>query len=145
MKTIIMLNPIMESIGSMFPRVQITFDEASAECKKTQCRLPTESEYEQLFTILPWPFLIYEWSMTESKSTEEFVDELTKEKFFITTTKQVIIGGGHVGNHPKATRALNKANVTEHKANHLGFRFARDIDDNDQIPEGWIELPKESV
>ena len=122
MKTIIMKDPVMESEGSLFPKVDITAYEAEESAIKSHARLPTSEEYDRLFNKRPWPFLIHEWTSTS------------------TGSERVIRGGSWLSLARFVRAAFRRAIDLDLAYGILGFRLARDIADDDPVPDGWIEI-----
>ena len=122
MKTIIMLDPVMEEPGSRFPKANITAFEAEAEAARLGARLPTSGEYDRLFAIAPWPRVIDEWTSTPAAS------------------RWVIRGGAWNFRARHVRAAYRSARDPSLRDVDLGFRLARDVDDSAEVPEGWIQL-----
>lgn len=122
MKTIIMLNPVPEEPGSLFPLVGISALEADTEAAKAGYRLPTSEEYDQLFKLRPWPYLIWEWTSTDRHPYRV----LRGGSWFFVA--RVVRAADRNAAHPGA-RSWN-----------YGFRLAKDVEDGAMIPEGWIQL-----
>lgn len=122
MKTIIMKDPVMESEGSLFPKVDITAYEAEESAIKSHARLPTSEEYDRLFNKRPWPFLIHEWTSTS------------------TGSERVLRGGSWYSCARHVCAAYRGAGDPSFASAGVGFRLARDIADDDPVPDGWIEI-----
>lgn len=123
MKTIIMRDPIPEAKGSRFPLVQISASEAEARCRAMGGRLPTSEEYARLFAVDPWPHLVYEWTSTSTYSGG-----------------RVVRGGAWVY-WPSLARASDRDGVEPaFRIDFVGFRCARDIADDAEVPEGWVVI-----
>ena len=121
MKTIIMRDPVMESEGSRFPRVNLNYNEAKKEVDKLSGRLPTSSEYDRLFAIDPWPHIVCEWTST-------------------TEGNRQVIRGGWYGLARFARSASRLVHRPGDRLGYVGFRLARDVPDDAPVPEGWIVI-----
>ena len=122
MKTIIMDNYVTEAPGSLFPRTHITLAEAQAACVAMGGRLPTSEEYDRLFAARPWPHLIYE----RAADMDGYMN---------------VVRGGYWLLAPRNARASNRdGDAPDTRVVYLGFRCARDIPDDGEIPPGWIVI-----
>lgn len=122
-KTIIMCDPMPEVPGSRFPRVSINAFEAEKEAAKLGARLPTSEEYDRLFAEWPWPHLLYEWTSTDVGAARS-------------------LRGGAWFDRPSDARAANRFwSVPAERLDFIGFRCAKDVPDDAEVPEGWVVLP----
>lgn len=122
MKTIIMDNFVTEAPGSLFPRVNVTASEAEVLCAELGGRLPTSEEYDALFAKRPWPHLIYEWTSTPIDDSR-------------------VVRGGAWDYGPSDARASSRdRSGPACRGDYVGFRCAREIPDDAEVPPGWVCL-----
>ncbi len=121
-----MIDPVMEALGSRFPRTCVTAQEAEKLAAALGCRLPTSYEYDKLFAIKPWPCSIHEWTSTSFHGTKDM---------------RIVRGGSWGRDYLSGPRCSSKTCYhIDTKIDTIGFRLARRIHDDISIPKGWIKL-----
>mgnify|MGYP000953540856 CR=1 FL=1 len=123
MKTIIMQDPVPEALGSRFPQVNVTAQEAEQICADLGGRLPTSEEYDRFFAQSPWPHLVWEWTSTLKGPG-----------------RRVVRGGAW--NFPSKNARASDRDVFDpsFRIDGVGFRCARNVPDDAVVPEGWEVL-----
>lgn len=128
MKRIIMKDPVMEAPGSLFPKVRVNAFDAQALCARLieGGELPTSEEYDRLFALRPWPYLIWEWTSTSEGSS------------------RVLRGGSWPGDFQASLRASACGRKGPgYRYYDYGFRCAASIPADQPVPAGWLDITKE--